>query len=162
MPWAVPPTESPINRNGSRVVVAEIPFLRPGFPTNPSAPHFSSIESKVVMHILYVEDNKETARAMQMLLGQNGHEVEIASTSAQATAICIERAFDLWIVDIGLPDGHGGDLLRTLRRMSETKAIAVTGHGLPYEIAEGRDDGFDAYLTKPTTEAQLLETIARL
>ena len=114
------------------------------------------------MNILYVEDNRDTARALQLLLKRNGHTVEIANTSAQATAICIERAFDLWILDIGLPDGHGGDLLRTLRRMSETKAIAITGYDLPNEIAEGRDDGFDAYLTKPATETQILETIARL
>jgi CheY-like chemotaxis protein len=46
--------------------------------------------------------------------------------------------------------------------MSETKAIALTGHDLPHEIAEGGDDGFDAYLTKPVTEAQILETIAQL
>lgn len=158
MLWAVPSIEWPINRNESRVVVAGIKLLRRTKPFRQTL----DIELKVVMRILYVDDNDDTARVLQILLGRNGHDVEIAGTSAQATAICVERAFDLWILDIGLPDGHGGDLLRSLRRMSETKAIALTGHDLPHEIAEGGDDGFDAYLTKPVTEAQILETIAQL
>src|SRR4051794_26071070 len=99
---------------------------------------------------------------MRRLLQLHGHEVEIAGTVAEAKAICAEQTFDLWILDVGLPDGHGGDLLRTLRRMCDTKAIALTGYAQPHEIDEGADDGFDAYLTKPVSVEQVLNTLAQL
>jgi DNA-binding response OmpR family regulator len=114
------------------------------------------------MRILYVEDDQATACALQLILTKNGHKVELARTAAQAKAMCSDKNFDLWILDIGLPDGHGGDLLHTLRRMSDTKAIALTGHGSPHEVDEGMDDGFDAYLTKPASVGCILKTLDQL
>jgi DNA-binding response OmpR family regulator len=111
------------------------------------------------MRILYVEDNKGIALAMRRFLQSQGHEVTLAYTARDAIAACVEKGFDLWILDVELPDGHGGTLLQTLRRMDDTKAIAITGHGMPHEIEEGQDDGFDAYLVKPVSVEQVLEVV---
>ena len=110
------------------------------------------------MRILYVEDHEDTSKALRRLLEFRGHDVTLAHTAREAIKACVEKTFDLWILDIGLPDGHGGTLLRTLRRMDDhAKAIAITGCGLPDEIAEGLDDGFDTYLVKPVRFEQLVQ-----
>jgi two-component system, OmpR family, response regulator len=114
------------------------------------------------MWILYVEDHLGTAKAVQKLLNQAGHRVEIAPTAADAVAICTAHVFDVWILDLGLPDQHGGNLLKLLRRMYDAKAIAVTGHGSKREIEDGLGDGFDEYIVKPATIDQILAAIERL
>ena len=114
------------------------------------------------MHILYVEDHQDTAEVTKILLQRAGHRVDVVHSVADAIAICTEMIYDLWIVDITLPDGHGGDLVRKLRRMADARAIALTGRSMPDEAAEGLEDGFDAYLTKPVAIAILLSTIAQL
>jgi two-component system CheB/CheR fusion protein len=114
------------------------------------------------MHILYVEDDADTALAFKIVLEQEGYQIDVVHTARDAKAICTEVIFDLLILDVGLPDAHGGDLLRTLRRICDTKAIAVTGYGMPQHIEEGMDDGFDAYLTKPVTMDLVLKTISEL
>ena len=113
------------------------------------------------MRILYVEDHPDTAAAMQIFLQRKGHQVTVAHTARKAKDLCVDQVFDLWILDLGLPDAHGGNLLRFLRRLSDTKAIALTGYGTQQDIHEGRDDGFDDYLVKPVDVNQLLEAIAR-
>jgi CheY-like chemotaxis protein len=115
------------------------------------------------MRILYVEDQPETARALQMLLTQEGYQVDIAHTAAEATSIYAQEVFDGVILDLQLPDGHGGNLLRQLRRMAECKAIALTGNAMPYQVEEGmHDDHFDAYLTKPVSIEQVVATLGQL
>jgi hypothetical protein len=114
------------------------------------------------MHILYVEDHQDTARALQKLLNRHGHVVDLAHTAWAAKERCADRVFDLWIIDLGLPDQHGGSLLQTLRRMYDAKAIALTGYGTEREIEDGLSDGFDAYLVKPATAEQVLEVVGRL
>ena len=114
------------------------------------------------MRILYVEDHRDTASAMRMLLEREGHNVTVSLTAGQAKALCVDHVFDLWILDLCLPDGHGGDLLRFLRRLADTPAIALTGCGAEHEIAEGRDDGFDEYLVKPADPRSVLDAVTRL
>ena len=111
------------------------------------------------MQILYVEDHTDTATVFKLLLEREGHQVTVARTAKEAKEICIHRVFDLWLLDLVLPDGHGGDLLKALRKMSDTRAIALTGKGMPHEVAEGKDDGFDDYLVKPVEFGQLLNAV---
>jgi len=113
------------------------------------------------MHILYVEDSIETARALKKLLERHGHRVDLAHTGRDAKALCTQIVFDLLVIDLGLPDFHGGDLLRTLRRMCDTRAIAISGYGRSQDIEEAKDDGFDAYLVKPVSLDIILDTINR-
>lgn len=113
------------------------------------------------MHILYVEDHPDTARAMQKLLNRHGHIVDLAHTASAAIQQCAEKDFDLWIIDLGLPDQHGGSLLQVLRRMHDANAIALTGYGTQRDIEEGLDDGFNDYLVKPASSEQIFDAVNR-
>ena len=113
------------------------------------------------MRILYVEDHHDSARYLKRLLERDGHAVELAYTAAEAKQICIDHVFDLWMIDIGLPDAHGGNLLRS-SRMADTKAVALTGHAMAEDVEEGREDGFDEYLIKPVMVKDLLGVIDRM
>ena len=66
--------------------------------------------------ILLVEDHPDTLRMMTRLLQHMGHQVESASSVAEAIAISDGRVFDLLLSDIGLPDGSGLDVVRDLSR----------------------------------------------
>jgi two-component system, sensor histidine kinase len=114
------------------------------------------------MRILYVEDHPDSARYLKLLLERYGHVVDVAHTAAEAKVFCIDRIFDLWIIDVGLPDAHGGNLLRSLRRMADTKAVALTGFALPQDVAEGKEDGFDEYLLKPVMVDDILGMLDRM
>jgi len=117
---------------------------------------------KSPIRILYIEDHIDTASAFKILLERMGFQVDIAHTAFDARSRCVEREYDLWLIDLGLPDGHGGSLLKSLRRISDTKAIAFTGFGLPHDIADGLADGFDDYLVKPASVEDFLQAVKRI
>lgn len=62
--------------------------------------------------ILLVEDNVDTAEAMQYLLAEYGYEVEVAESVAAACRCVDARRYDVLVSDMGLPDGDGIDVLR--------------------------------------------------
>ena len=109
--------------------------------------------------MLLVEDHADTARMLARLLGAaggsaGGCDVRTAGSVAEAVAAADAGPFDLLISDLGLPDGHGVDLIRQLRgrRPGETfRAIALSGYGMEEDLRRSRDAGFATHLTKPTT-----------
>ena len=96
------------------------------------------------MRILIVEDDASLASGVSRILEAEGYAVDMTSRGEEAVEAAKRERFDLVILDIGLPDAHGGDLLRTLRRMSDTKSIGVTGHGFAHEPGRPIDSG-DGY-----------------
>jgi DNA-binding response OmpR family regulator len=113
------------------------------------------------MRILYADDDRDMASVVRMILERKGHQVTVALSGQEARSICADHVFDLWILDLALPGGHGGDLIRALRRMSDTRAIALIGCGTPHDVAECHDDGFDNYLAKPIDASQLLKAVSQ-
>src|SRR5689334_21791965 len=113
------------------------------------------------MRILYVEDHADTASVTRMLLERQGHSVTIGRNGREARSLCVDHVFDLWMLDLQLPDEHGGSLLESLRRIGDAPAIALTGCGMPNEVADGLDDGFDEYLVKAFEFDQLFAAIGR-
>jgi DNA-binding response OmpR family regulator len=112
---------------------------------------------------LLVEDHGDTARIMKRMLAADGHEVETAADLATALKLAGERTFDLMVSDLGLPDGSGLDLMRTMRaRGSTLVGIALSGFGQQKDIQQSRDAGFAAHLTKPADYDRLVEAIRRL
>ena len=115
------------------------------------------------LRILLVEDHGDTARIMKRMLTRDGHEVETAADLATALKMAVERTFDLMVSDLGLPDGSGLDLMRTLRaRGSTLVGIALSGFGEQKDIQQSRDAGFAAHLTKPADYGRLVEVIRQL
>ena len=114
--------------------------------------------------ILLVEDHHDTARAMARLLNLSGYMVHTATTVESAMKICEEQQrFDLLISDVGLPDGSGYDLMRTMRqRACAMRGIAVSGYGSEKDVEDSIRAGFDLHLVKPVEFDVLCDAIRRV
>ena len=99
--------------------------------------------------ILLVEDHKPTRDTFARLMTKRNYEVMVAETVAQALALGAQHKFDLVISDIGLPDGDGNALMRTLRARHGLHGIALSGYGMEQDVTRSREAGFITHLTKP-------------
>ncbi len=106
--------------------------------------------------LLLVDDDCRLAMALSAALQRRGYEVVHARTAAEALA---GTACDLVLLDLGLPDGDGVDLCRTLRSRSDVGIIIVTARGEQRDRVLGLEAGADDYIVKPFG---LLELQARL
>ncbi len=102
-----------------------------------------------------------TARIMAKLLRQNGYLVTTANSVAGALEVPTED-YDLVVSDIGLPDGSGLELMRTIRLRHDVPGIALTGYGMEEDIRKSREAGFIAHLTKPLDFAKLDAMIRKI
>lgn len=112
--------------------------------------------------VLLVEDHDETLQVMAMLLTRLGHEVTTASTIKGALAAAGEKRFDLVISDLGLPDGLGYELMRSLGAGERLRGIALSGYGMSEDIRLSREAGFAEHLVKPVDLRKLEEAMARV
>jgi PAS domain S-box-containing protein len=113
--------------------------------------------------VLVVDDNADAARTLAELLAVEGHRVVVAVTAAEAIArASTEGPFDVLVVDIGLPDMTGYELVAPLRRHAggHAVAIALTGYGQPHDRVLSRAAGFDHHLVKPVEPARLFDAVA--
>src|SRR5690242_13310479 len=87
------------------------------------------------LHILLVEDHRDTRWIISKLLEREGHQVQTAEDLAAAQQQLTRTKFDLLICDLSLPDGSGLDLMRQLRREgSRVPGIAFSGYGRPEDL----------------------------
>jgi two-component system OmpR family response regulator/two-component system response regulator QseB len=108
------------------------------------------------MRILLVEDNEILAQGIVTALLREGHAVDHAATSAAAEHILAVESIDVMILDLGLPDEDGLDLLRRLRRRGSTVAVLIlTARDSLDDKVRGLDLGGDDYLTKPFEQREL-------
>jgi signal transduction histidine kinase len=114
-------------------------------------------QSAHALRIMVVDDNRDAAAMLAMLLEASGHQVLIEHTPGGALARAREEAPQVCLLDIGLPDMDGNELARRLRAQPETAAallVAVTGYGQSSDRDRARAVGFDHHLLKPVnTEA---------
>ncbi|GGX00795.1 hypothetical protein GCM10007242_02060 [Pigmentiphaga litoralis] len=101
------------------------------------------------VRILLVEDNADTAEAMQFLLSELGYVVKVAVSVVDARNTLASNTFDALVSDMGLPDGDGIDVLRMFDRTGGKLAIALTGYGMEADVQRCLKAGFDQHLTKP-------------
>jgi PAS domain S-box-containing protein len=122
-----------------------------GEPVEPGPPFTGEAgASELPLHILLVEDHADTAEAMAALLSVLGHRVTVAGTVAAALAAAREAGgIDLVVSDLGLPDGHGHDLMRELAGRHGLRGIALSGYGMEEDIRKSHEAGFERHLTKP-------------
>jgi PAS domain S-box-containing protein len=115
------------------------------------------------VRILLVEDHAATAQITAKLLRKFGHEVEVATDVRSAVEIGRSAPFDILLSDLGLPDGSGLDVMRTLREHApNVVGIALTGLGMPEDINRSREAGFAEHLTKPIDFESLRAVITRV
>ena len=118
------------------------------------------------LRVLVVEDNIDSADALDLLLRLYGHEVQVARSGA--TALEITEAFqpDMVLLDIGLPDIDGYQVAKRLRERSEFKNVVICGlTGYTPSDADRQlqqETGFDHYFVKPVEPMKLLDLFAKI
>jgi len=109
--------------------------------------------------LLLVEDHADTARALTRLLESRGYTVRAESTVANGLKAVEQEKFDLFLCDLGLPDGTGFDFVTKAHTVRRTPAIALTGFGMQQDVERSKVAGFAAHLTKPVNLQKLESTI---
>lgn len=109
--------------------------------------------------VLLVEDDVRIRNEVSALLGDAGLGVFAVGSIREARA-ALGRKFDLLVLDLGLPDGDGLDLCRTLRREDVRVPIVVlTARDAPAQRVRGLDLGADDYVTKPFHPPELVARV---
>lgn len=106
-------------------------------------------------HILVVEDDAAVRSALLRALGDRGYATSSAPTGMAGLATAVDGQPDLVVLDLGLPDVDGGELLRMLRAVSAVPVIVATARDDEQQIVRALDAGADDYLIKPFGAAQL-------
>ncbi len=122
------------------------------------SPLHRALESR----ILVVEDDREIAELIKMLLSEQGHEVVLAATGEEALRIAREEPPDLIALDLLLPDLNGMEVLEALKRDEATAQIPVVIVSVLMEQERAKQLGAVAYINKPLDERALIETVERL
>jgi len=112
------------------------------------------------MNVLIIEDEKSLAREIAEFLKSEGFLCEMAVTGREASERIAINLYDFILLDLGLPDYDGLDLLREARSInSEASFIIITARGAVEDKVRGLDLGADDYLAKPFALVELLSRI---
>ncbi len=112
--------------------------------------------------LLVVEDDPRIAEVLVKGLGKQGFRAVPVGTGGEAIASVEAGGVDLMLLDLGLPDIDGLDVLRTLRdRGTAVPVIVVTSRSDPGDRATATDLGVQAYLTKPFAWAEVWAAVRR-
>jgi CheY-like chemotaxis protein len=115
--------------------------------------------------VLIVDDVPDVTEMIALFLKHAGYEVATADSAAAALRLAKEKAFDLIISDIGMPEMNGYELAESLRGRSEYQGIpmiAVTGYTEYDDRGRALQAGFSAHLTKPIDPSDLLNLMNEL
>lgn len=118
--------------------------------------------SEPVPHVLIVEDEKEIRRFVRMALQAEGLEVHEADTFHRGIIDAGTRRPDLIVLDLGLPDGDGIELIRDVRSWSPVPIIVLSARGAESDKILALDSGADDYLVKPFGTGELLARVRAL
>lgn len=114
---------------------------------------------ELVTSVLVVEDEPQLVRALEINLRARQYEVAAAPDGATALRLAIDGSPDIVLMDLGLPDIDGIEVIKRLRGRSRVPIVVVSARRTSEEKVEALDAGADDYLTKPFGMAEL---VARL
>ncbi len=106
-------------------------------------------------HLLVIEDDKRIRTALIRALRDRGHAVTSAGTALAGLQQAVEDRPDLVVLDLGLPDLDGRELLRMLRAVSAVPVIVATARDDDESVVQALDAGADDYVLKPFQAVQL-------
>jgi DNA-binding response OmpR family regulator len=112
--------------------------------------------------ILAVDDDTTALNALRQILSTKGYEVVTATDAEEGIELLASVAFDLAILDVGLPGISGFEMCRRIRaepRTQDLPVIFLTAKGLLMDMAEGEDAGSDLYLIKPVLATKLINMV---
>ena len=117
------------------------------------------------LRVLLVDDMEDALMLFAVVLGNEGAQVDTATSGAVALELLALNTYDLLISDIGMPGMDGYALLAAVRQLpgqEHLRSIAVTGYGRKAEAVRVLGEGFDAHITKPVDFDLLRKTVAGL
>ena len=113
--------------------------------------------------ILHVDDHQDTRLIMAALLQDRGYGVLTAGSLGEALELAKDISFDLYVLDVRLPDGTGIELCQKLRTLRPgVPVIYYSAYGDAAEVDNALKICGDAYLKKPVCSADIEEVVARL
>ena len=115
------------------------------------------------MKILIVEDDVLLQEGIALALSSEGYAIDCADKAAQADALLHSGQYSLAVLDLGLPDADGADLLRRWRRQNiDLPVLILTARDALEDRVNGLDAGADDYLVKPFALAELKARVRAL
>jgi two-component system KDP operon response regulator KdpE len=109
-----------------------------------------------VTRVLVVDDEPQILRALRINLRVRDYEVHVASTGAEALEVAGRYPPDLVILDLGLPDLDGVEVIQGLRGWTKAPIIVLSGRADSVDKVEALDAGADDYVTKPFGVEELM------
>lgn len=106
--------------------------------------------------VLLVEDEPQMRRFLRASLTSHGYRLVEAGTCAEAIALATSHNPEMILLDLGLPDGDGLDLTKTIREWSQVPIIVLSARGREDDKVAALDAGADDYVTKPFGANELL------
>ena len=112
--------------------------------------------------VLTIEDDADIRQLLRALLGREGYEVAEASTGREGLRAFHEVRPDVVILDVGLPDLDGWQVLERVRDMSDVPVLVLTARSAERDKVRGLNAGADDYLTKPFSRVELLARLTAI
>ena len=109
--------------------------------------------------IVLIEDDMAIRAAVAGRLADHGHVVHSARTALKGLDLVVNQQADVVLLDLGLPDVDGRDLLKMLRAISDVPVVVITARGDDEDVVGTLDAGADDYLIKPFSTSQLAARI---
>lgn len=155
--------ESPGLGLGSRFRI-RLPIVTSRSVPLPEAPARQPAASKKSRRVLIVDDNRDAAESLALLLQIDGHQVQTVYTGQDAILAIQHCQPDIAFLDIGLPDLSGYDVARAVRDRNgeQIKLVAVTGWGQAEDKQQATNAGFDLHVVKPANPDRLRELLEGL
>lgn len=152
-----------IGRGSEFVVRLRIAHEAAGLP--PTRPLEEKVPPTTARRVLVVDDNRDAAESLAILLKLTGHEAHVAHDGLEAVEKAGQLSPDIILLDIGLPKINGFEAARRIRQQSQGKSlrlVALTGWGQDTDRQKSREAGFDAHIAKPVELEVLTKLLAEL
>jgi two-component system KDP operon response regulator KdpE len=115
--------------------------------------------AEIKYKILVIEDDKYISGFLSISLKKEGYEVILADTAAEGMFLFSSHHPDICILDLGLPDRDGVEVITDIRAFSVTPILVVSARGQESEKIDALDRGADDYITKPFHMGELMARI---
>lgn len=129
----------------------------------PQAGSLDAPPAQSARRILVVDDNRDAASTLEMLLEIWGHDVRVVHSGPAALAEAVAYRPEVVLLDIGLPGMDGYEVAQRLRELDgleKVALVAITGYGQEDDRRRSREAGFDQHLVKPVDPVQLQQVLA--
>ncbi len=112
--------------------------------------------------ILIADDDPQIVRALRITLTAKGYEILTAADGSHAISAAIDHHPDLFLLDLGMPELDGIDVIHGIRGWSDAPILVISGRSGATDKVEALDAGADDYVTKPFSVEELLARIRAL